>query len=196
MTPQNALLVQVLPETSKGVPSADLSNLRQLRAFFVDAGGSSDQRVDGSVTPVEFSVSASAGVTKWITGFRVVIEANQFELATADFRGYGAVIAPGLLNGIQIETLQSGIVTPIASEPIRASGDFLNYAEGFTNFVNAISAQADYLQFVFSFPVPVVLTEGSTDRLTMRIRDNLVAALVSTATPRQYAIATGYQEFL
>lgn len=194
VTPSNALLVQVLPETSKGVPPEDLSNLRLFREFLTNAG-SSDQRVNGSVTPVEFSINAVAGATKWITGFRVVIEADGFELATSDFREYGATTT-GLTNGIQIEAVQGGNTVPIAAEPIRIAGDYLNYADDFVNLVNAISAQSDYLQFTFTFDTPIVLTEGSTDRLIMRIRDNLITALVSTATPRQYAIARGYQEFV
>jgi hypothetical protein len=186
--------VQVLPETSQGVPPEDLSNLRLFREFLTNAG-SSDQRVNGSVTPVEFSINAVAGATKWITGFRVVIEADGFELATSDFREYGA-ITTGLTNGIDIEAVQGGNTVLIAAEPIRIAGDFLNYADDFVNLVNAISAQSDYLQFTFNFDTPIVLTEGSSDRLIMRIRDNLITALVSTATPRQYAIARGYQEFV
>jgi hypothetical protein len=196
VTPSNALLVQVLPETSKGVPPADLSNLKLLQEFLVDSTGSSDQRVNGSVTPVEFSVTASASRTKWITGFRIIIEGDGFELASADFRDYGAVGSPGLTNGIEIEAFQGGVTTSIAAEPIRNAGDYLNYADDFTNFVNAVSSQSDYLMFMFEFATPVVLTEGSTDRLTIRIRDNLITAITSTATPRQYAIARGYQEAL
>lgn len=194
VTPQNALLVSVLPQTSKGVPPEDLSNLRLLQEFFVDSTNSSNQRVNGSVTPVEFAISAGASVTKWITGFRIVIEADGFEISTADFRDYGATASPGLTNGIQIEAFQGGSTVNIATEPIQTAGDYLNYADGFTNFINAISAQSDYLQIVFNFPVPIVLTEGSSDKIIIRIRDNLIASLTSTATPRQYAIARGYQE--
>jgi hypothetical protein len=195
VTPANALLVQVLPETSRGVPASDLSSLRLLQEFFVNSG-SSNQVVNGSVTPVEFSVQAASLVTKWITGFRLIIEGNNFELATSNFRSYGATVA-GLTNGVQIEAVQSGVTTNIAAEPILVAGDYLNYADDFVNIVNAISAQADYLQFTFVFDQPVVLTEGSTDRLLIRIRDDLTAAIVAAgAPPRQYAIARGYQEFV
>lgn len=194
VTPSNALLVQVLPETSKGVPPADLSSLRLLQEFFVTSTGAIDQRVNGSVTPVEFSVTAGAAVTKWITGFRIIIEANSFELATSNFRDYGATLSPGLPNGIEIEAEQGGVMTPIAAEPIQTAGDYLNYADSFVNFINAITAQSDYLQIKFDFVQPVVLTEGSSDRIVIRIRDNLITALVSSGTPRQYAIARGYQE--
>lgn len=196
VTPQNALLVQVVPETSKGVPPADLSNLRLLQELFEDGLGSSVQRVDGSVTPVEFAVRAAAGLTKWITGFRIFIEADGFEISTADFRDYGATGAPGLPNGIQIEAFQAGVTVAVAAEPIRTAGDYLQYAGSYLNFVNVISAQSDYYAVDFVLPTPIVLTEGSTDAVIIRIRDNLVTALVSSATPRQYAIARGYQEFV
>lgn len=194
VTPQNALLVSVLPQTSRGIPPADLSSLRLLQEFFLNSSGSSDQRVNGSVTPVEYTVGASAAVTKWITGFRMIIEANSFELSTSNFRDYGATLSPGLPNGIEIEAVQGGVMTPIAAEPIQSAGDYLNYADSFVNFINAITAQSDYLQIKFDFVQPIVLTEGSADRIVIRIRDNLLTALVSSATPRQYAIARGYQE--
>lgn len=195
VTPQNSLKVQVLPQTSKGIPPSDLSALRQLREFFVDGTGSEDQRVDGSVTPVEFAVVAGAGITKWITGFRIIIEAAGFEIATQDFRDYGATTAPGLPNGIDIEADQAGIITSISAAPIQSAGDYFNYADDFTNFVNALDNQADYLQFVFKFDTPVVLTAGSADKVIIRINDDLITALTAaTATPTQYAIARGYKE--
>lgn len=195
VTPANALLVQVLPDTSIGIPGDLLSRYRLLSEFFLDGAGSNNQLVIGSLaTPVEFTVRASVGLTKWITGFRVIIEGNNFELATADFRRYGAIPDPGLTNGIQIEADQGGVITSIANEPVRITGDYLNYANGFTNFINAITAQADYLQFVFRFEQPIVLTAASTDRVIIRVRDNLIAAVLSSGTPRQYALATGYQE--
>lgn len=194
VTPANALLVQVLPETSIGIPGNLLAGYRLLSEFFTDAGGSSNQVVNGSGTPVEFAIRATTGVTKWITGFRIIIEGNNFELATADFRRYGAIVAPGLTNGIEIQADQGGIVTDIAGDPVQNTGDYLNYADGFTNFVNAITAQADYLQFTFRFERPIVLTAASNDRVIIRIRDNLTLAVLSSGTPRQYALATGYQE--
>ena len=194
VTEDRALLVSQVAVSSQDVPAAVLSRLRQLREFFVDSAGVTNQRVDGSTTPVEYTVAAAPGVTKWITGFRMIIEANGFEIATADFRDYGATGAPGLPNGIDIEAFQGGVTTSISALPIRTAGDYLNYADEFTNFVNAITAQADYLQFVFKFTEPVVLPVGSADKLIIRINDDLVAALQSTVGAEQYAIARGYQE--
>lgn len=193
VTQQNALLVQLVPQTSRGVPVGDLSNLRQLRAPLVNSAGSLSQIVNGSVTPVDFAVSASPGITKWITSFRVVIQGQDTQIATQDFRRYAQTVAPGLTNGIQIEAVQGGITTAIAALPVQKIGDYLNYATSFVSFAAAISATVDYLQFDFALPTPVVLTPGSTDRLVMRIRDNLTTSLAA-ADSAQYAIATGYQE--
>jgi hypothetical protein len=190
----HALLVQLLPETSRGVPPSDLSSLRLLREFFVDSSGSSLQRVNGSVTPVEFSIRASSTTTKWITGFRQIIQSADTQIATQDFRRYSITAAPGLTNGIQIEALQGGITVPIASAPIQKLGDYLNYANSFVSLAAAITAAIDYIQFDFDLPKPIVLTAGSTDRLTIRIRDDLTAALSAPPDGTQYAIATGYQE--
>ena len=188
-----ALLVSILPQSSKGIPPDDLANLRQLREFFVESGGSESQVVDGSVSAVEFRVTSSPSVTKWITGFRIIIQGQNTQLASNDFRRYSQT-PPGLANGIDIEAFQGGIVTVFtAAGPIQKLGDFLNYADDFTNFVSAISANVDYVKFDFEFDQPVVLAEGGTDTLTIRINDDLTAAL-SDPDAAQYAIARGYQE--
>ena len=189
----NALLVQQLPESGKGVADADLANLRQLREFFEDSLGSNAQNVDGSTTPVEFQIKAGASVTKWISGFRLILEGVNLEIATNDFRRYGAATAANssLPNGVEIELFQSGVTTPITADPVGVIGDYLTYADDFTNLVNSVGTQEDYLAFDFLFEsrAPVVLTEGTLDSITIRINDDL------TAIDKQIAIARGYQEF-
>ena len=194
VTPTNALLVSVLPQSSRGVPAEDLSNLRQLRQFFADVGGSSSQIVDGSTTPVEFTVDAAVSVTKWVTGFRLIVQGQNTDLSSNDFRRYAQTASPGLPNGVDIEAVQAGITTAITGAgAVRTMGQFLRYADDFVNIVSAISASVDYLHFDFTFDQPVVLTEGSSDRLLIRINDDLTAALAA-ADSAQFAIARGYQE--
>ena len=191
VTEQNALLVSVLPQSSRGVPASDLANLRQLRAYFEDAGGSNAQNVDGSTTPVEFSVSTVSGLTKWILGFRLILEGARLEISTQDFRRYGnAATSPGLTNGVEVEAFQSGATVPITVEPVVTIGDYLQWADDFVNLINSVGTTEDYLHFDFTFDRPIVLVEGSTDRLVIRINDDL------TAIDKQIAVARGYQEFL
>lgn len=193
VTPTNALLVSVLPQSSRGVPPEDLSNLRQLRQFFTDSGGSQSHIVDGSVTPVEFSVDAEISVTKWITGFRLIIQGQTTDISTNDFRRY-AQTTGGLTNGVDIEAVQAGITTAITGAgAVQRMGQYLRYADDFVNITAAISAAVDYLHFDFRFDQPVVLAEGSSDRLLIRINDDLTAALAA-ADSAQFAIARGYQE--
>lgn len=196
VTEANALLVSVLPQTSKGIPPDDLASLRQLREFFTDSSGSEDQRVDGSGTPVEFKVSASTNVTKWITGFRLIIQGQTTDLSSQDFRRYSQTVAPGLTIGVDIEAVQSGTTTSITGAgAVQSMGEYLRYADDFTNIISAISANVDYLHFDFSFDQPVVLAEGSSDALIIRINDNLTTAFgVPSTDTAQFAIARGYQE--
>lgn len=195
VTDANALLVSVLPQTSKGIPPDDLSSLRQLREFFVDSVGSEDQRVDGSTSAVEFSVSAQLGITRWITGFRLIIQGQNTDLSSNDFRRYSATAA-GLTNGVEIEAIQGGVTTVITGAgAVTDMGQYLRYADDFTNIIAAIAANVDYLHFDFSFDQPVVLTEGTADRLVIRINDDLTAAYnVPSTETAQYAVARGYQE--
>ncbi|MHC4710770.1 MAG: hypothetical protein ACYTA3_10255 [Planctomycetota bacterium] len=192
VTPSSALRVQVLPPSARGIEPSAVASLRQLREFFVNAAGSESQIVDGSTTPVEFRVAAAANVTKWVTGFRLIIQGQNCDLATQDFRRY-AQTAAGLANGVEIETFQGGATANIAAAPIQILGEYLNYNGEFVNLTAAISPSVDYIRFDFAFATPVVLSVGSTDALIIRVNDDLTAALAN-ADSAQYAIAAGYQE--
>lgn len=190
VTPKNAVLVQVVPETSSGIPPDDLTNIRLQREYFTDSTNSELMNVDGSTTPVEFDVSAELGLTKWITGFRILLEGTNLEMNTNDFRRFGAATASNtpLTNGVEVFSEQGGIVTDISVEPIVIMGDFFSYSDEYLNLINAVSAQSDYLQFVFRFDKPIVLPDGTPDRLVIRINDDL------TAIDKFVAIARGYKE--
>lgn len=192
VTPANSVLVSTLPVSARGVP---VGALRQLRQLFTDDSGASSQIVDGSATPVEFSVRAETGITKWLTGFRLVVQGDRCNIATNEFRRY-AQTGGGLTNGIDIEVVQGGVTTSVTGAgAVQRMGEYLRYSEGYVNFISAISASVDYLHFDFRFDQAVVLTEGSVDRILIRINDDLTAALAA-ADSAQYAIARGYQESL
>lgn len=198
VTPNNALRVSAFPPISAaGLTPDELTNVKFYQEFFADSVGATDMNVDGSVTAVDFEIRSELNLVKWISEFRINIESEQFEISTNDFRRFGAVASPGLPNGIEIFTVQGGVRTDISSEPIQISGEFLNYADDFTNFVNAISSQGDFLQLIFRFNQPIVLPQGVPDRLVVRIQDDLTAALVIGAGAGQMkAIAKGYKEAL
>jgi hypothetical protein len=116
------------------------------------------------------------------------------DIGTNQLRRYGATAA-GLTNGIQIESFQSGETASVTAAPVLTIADYFLYQDDFTSLVNSISATEDLLTFDFLFVRPVVLVEGSTDEVIIRIRDDLTAAL-NTANASQFAISRGWKELL
>lgn len=192
VTEASALLVSTIPETARGMDPSYLNNLLTLVETFKNAAGSDDQVVDGSTTPVEFSIQAEPGVTKWITGFRMVIQGSALDIASNTIRKYSQAAA-GLSNGIDIEAFQAGVTTPLAPSPVQTIADYFLYQREFVSLSSAISAQEDLLTFDVEFDRPVVLVSGTTDRVTVRINDDLTSALTST-NAKQITIARGWKE--
>lgn len=60
----------------------------------------------------------------------------------------------------------------------------------YINLVGVGPGGADYVNWNFIFVQPIVLTEGSSDRLIFRVNDNL------TSLRTHFTIASGYQEFI
>lgn len=194
VTPSGALLVNAQTETARGIDPETIANQLVLSERFVNESGSSEQAVDGSVTPVEFAIRAEQSVTKWVKGFRLIIIGPNLDISTNQLRRYGAT-GGGLTNGIQIESFQSGETASITAAPVSTIADYFLYQDDFTSLVNSISATEDLLTFDFEFVRPVVLVEGSTDEVIIRIRDDLTAAL-NTANSSQFAVSRGWKELL
>jgi len=190
VTRDHAVLITQVDADGFETPDAVLTRYKLYRSFLTTSSGSKNLNVDGSVTPVEFSISATTGKILNITQLRVLLNGTYFEMNTNDFRRFGAATVGGgsLTNGITLKAIQGGEVTNLFAEPIKQSGDFFNYADDFVNLVNAVSAQSDFLSFDFEFEQAVVLPEAVDDKLIMTISDNL------TAIDLFQVIARGYQE--
>jgi hypothetical protein len=194
VTQDHALKVALsggLQGSSVGKTPEELTAIKYYSGYLHN-GSSIDLNVDGSVTPVEFVEESTTLCVKWITRVRILLNGTYFELNTNDFRRFGAATAGGspLTNGIQFWVEQGGVTTQIFTSPVRYTGDFMNYAEDYTNIINAISAQSDFLSFDMQFVQPIVLPPTVTDKLVMKIRDNLTAISLF-----QVAL-DGYQEFV
>lgn len=188
VTPNYALKVQNVPETSVGIPPDDLANLRLYRDFLRD-GASPDANVDGSATNTEFLISSQLNKNIWITGVRFLFEGNNLEMNTQDFRRFGATGPGALTNGLLFRTRQSGETIELFAEPIVFMGDFFTYSDRYLNLINSVSAQGDFLSFDFDFEKPVVLPEGGNDAISLLVRDDL------TAIDKFQVLVRGYQEF-
>lgn len=192
VTPREALKVQPLPETAVGIPQKVLTALLVEREYLTDSAGSSNLNVDGSVTAVDFTIEAEPTLTKWITGFDVLFEDGNLDMASTEFRRFGDATAANtpLTNGVLIFAEQSGIITNIAVDPITVMGDFFNYADSYVNLVNAIATNVDFLRWTFMLDKPIVIPAGTQDRFVFTIRDNL------TAMSSFKVIARGYKELV
>ena len=188
VTGDHALKVAVLESRAADLPIAVLTLRKQFRGFLTDAG-STDLNVDGSVTPVEFQVSADVSNTRWITAARILLNGVNMEIDTNDFRRFGAAAtAPGLTNGLDFFIEQTGVTTDLTLDAIKKIGDFMDYEDGFENLINSVGTQEDFLSVDFVFDVPVVLPPGSSDRIVMRVNDDL------TPIDLFKVLVRGYQE--
>jgi len=190
VTNRRALLVQLTPDTSIGLAPEVLTSIRLSREYFSDSAGSVDINVDGSVSPVQFDVSAEVGQTKWVTGFKIQFEAQNMNIgASQEIRRFGnASGTTGLAVGLEIFTVQSGERVDIVIDPAKSTGDLISYGDTYLNFVDAVSANVDMLQINFSFDKPVVLPDGSNDRVVFQVNDDL------TPLDLFRVVARGYKE--
>jgi hypothetical protein len=190
VTEEHAVKVALVEQSANSIPLEQLIRQKQLRTFLTNSSSSKDLNVDGSATPVEFSLEGEEGSTKWILRLRVLLNDVNMEIATNDFRRFGTATAAStpLTNGIEFFTEQSGVVTDFVAESVKTIGEFMNYASDFVNFVNSVGTQEDFLSFDFTFDVPIVLPAGAADRIVCRVNDDL------TDVDLFQILAFGYQE--
>ena len=186
----NALKVQSVPESSKGIPPEELANLRLFRGF-LENGGSADANVDGSTTSVDFTIESSLNRNLWVTSVRFLFEDRSLEMNTNDFRRFGTATAANtaLTNGLLFQAEQGGESVNLFADPVVYMGDFFTYADEYLNLINSVGTQEDFLSFDLDFEKPVVLAEGGSDSLRLVIQDDL------TAIDKFQVLVRGYQEF-
>lgn len=192
VTVKHALKVSVLELSSAEQSEDELTAKKNYRGFLLNTGGSGDMNVDGSSTPVLFKQSSISTATRWLSGVRLLFNGTNMEIQTNDFRRFGNATAQQtpLTNGVELFLIQGGIQTNLFITPITTIGQFMDYADSITNFVNAVSTQSDFLSFDFSFDVPLVLPPGSQDYVAVKVSDDL------TNIDLFKGIVRGYQETL
>ena len=166
---------------------------RIYRAYFTDSAGSSDMLVDGSTTNVEFAIRADDDADRFI-------HAVSFQIADAasDLSKFGGIAA--LTNGVlfQYETSET---TVVIHEGLKTNGNLVRVCAGMPSFGDGTTAfqfpnigppgapVVGYIPFmdvdqIFGLPIP--LRRGTTQKLTLTVRDDISA-------PDQFdCIAYGY----
>ncbi len=129
--------------------------------------------VNGSVTPVEFSIQANDTQVISITRIRLIFHSTQMDMSGIEARRFGAAAGiAGLPNGLEAFVEQDG-EAPLFNEPVQHMSDFWTYTDGFINAIAAIAASVDFLSWDIDLPVPIVIPAGVTDRVFFRINDDL-----------------------
>lgn len=141
---------------------------------FAENGGSDNLLVDGSITPIDFTIPANAGSEKFITSLRFAIGGNGIQFGQFFSKNTG--LATGVLVTIRSNNAEFNF--PL----LRFTEDFKNnfgLGSGFFNLYDV--SGTDHADATLSFPAPIQLyrqgTFGSDDFIRVRIQDDLSSGL-------------------
>ncbi len=186
---QNSLLVSV-----STCPPLTVQKNKIYRAYLVNSSGSSDMKVNGSVTNVEFYVSASSSADRYITQLSFIIAD-----ANATLSQFGAIAA--LTNGCKLTYERLGEVITI-HDALKSNWDFVRLALGspaFGQTTNAFIASnvsgasegvipiLDLTRIMPSYGIK--LDKSTTQRLILTVRDNC------TGVDQFDCVAYGFDRF-
>jgi hypothetical protein len=146
-----------------------------------DGGGSDDQVVNGSGTPVVFQLDADPTDDIELTELRIVFSADSFDWDGTSF-GRGSALA----NGILIELDIGGVVTEI--DNIVINEDWLILPARSGALVDQVSASA--VLAISSELTGVVLEGGSSDLIRSTIRDNITLGSRGASSLRMVAFGS------
>jgi hypothetical protein len=153
-----------------------LTRTKIYSSYLKNSSDSESMNVDGSTTPVEFYIQASASKLISVTNVRFVLNSTQMALSSSEGRRFAAAAAsPGLTNGIEFYVEQGGVVTDIFSSPVKQIASFLNYSDDFYNEAGALGSGMDILITRFDFSSPINIVPGVIDRIVVKISDDLTA---------------------
>lgn len=136
-----------------------------LQQFVENSTGGIDLNVNGSITPVEFTVEADAYRSIQVNELRVALTCQDIIMDGGSFCS-----SPTLTNGVSIEVV-SGDETFVVFN-IRQNEDwlFFNSPAGLT--LNNTGPK-DLMSAGFYFGKSMILNSGSGDKVRVTIRDNL-----------------------
>lgn len=163
--------------TAASVPEVPPNGTPNRIRYFNDfaySGGSPNQAVDGSVTPVEFTIAASQDYDLYITTVIILIASNQ--IANNKFGDL-----PALTNGWSLYAVEQGDttyildgVTTTGEMTIQSGGTPLDLANWNALNDNARSITVDVARaFPFETKRGIRIGRGTKDKFSALVRDNL-----------------------
>jgi hypothetical protein len=161
----------------------EVEQVKELREAFKDSSGSADLGVDGSVTPVEYSVKAEDDRIKWVKEIVIGLHDQQMSTSAQELRRFGAAhAAPGLTNGVLLTVRQNGQDTELFAEieagtvGVKSIVQFYRWGE-VISLEAAITSTIDVLivKLTLLGEKGVGLYPGSKDRIFVTVQDDLSA---------------------
>lgn len=149
------------------------SEVEQLFSEFALDGASNQIAVNGSVTPVEFIVSADAagGMVKVIEIFRLYGDDGNIKVGEGNFLGDNSALA----NGLLIEITKDTVTTTFRN--LKSTNDILGrFSSSTSNNKIIVQSGGSYFESVFDFVsrnVQIRLDPGTTDEIKITVRDDL-----------------------
>lgn len=160
-------------------PKDEVKSPDPFRQYFTN-NGSNDMLVDGSITPVDFTINASSEYDTYVGTMSVIIAD-----ASATLTKFGNLVA--LTNGVEIfwETQDKGVVQ--IHEGLKTNLDFMRLSGGEPAIgTGADSFKADLsgggadaylpmidIEDIFGLQWGLRLRKGTTDKIVVRIKDNV-----------------------
>jgi len=152
--------------------------------FAMNGSPSSDLRVDGSVTPVEFKINADPD-------FDLFIESMEFYATANGIKFQQFLSLAALANGIDIAIRSNGILVDLFQSPLirmKTTDDLKkSFAGGNAlGWIQEPQAGADSLSATLVFPNPFKISKagtfGTDDEIQITINDDLTAASLKEFT--------------
>jgi hypothetical protein len=161
-------------------PDEESTLAEPLREFLTNSAGASDMRVDGSTTNVIFSIEADAEKDIYIRSLSFVIAD-----ASATLNKFGNLAA--LTNGCVLAWSNQSLGETIIGDNLTTNFEFVRLCLGNPSFGdgtaafragNVAGASEGYIpvlnfQDVFGMDYGIRLRRGTTDKITLTIRDNV-----------------------
>lgn len=131
-------------------------------------GGSTDMRVNGAVTPVNFDFTPASEETWYLERITLFLWDNGTTTPTS----FGAL--PSLTNGVQVNIRTNGTEYTYAN--LQNNIDIALYFRDnyFVPGTSGLFETSDLVVCEVKFAVPLVLTNSTSDYVRFRIRDNLL----------------------
>jgi hypothetical protein len=146
---------------------ADLGNL--IVDDLKTGGGAVNMNVDGSVTPVNFEFLADGTDDIFLNELRFVFLPNVLRV---DDSSFGSISA--LTNGVRVAVTSGGVETVLALW--KKTSDLFLTSSGSTPLLETNLSSNDLVVFGIDFGGAVKLVGGSSDKVQVRVQDDLTGA--------------------